>query len=732
MSILRTNISVKARADEVAPFVDAVQRQADTERDALGFLPPTAYQEAAVQGKLWVAVVSDQENETYVGHLLFGGAFPTLRVFQLFVGKAYRNCGVASVLIDHLVADAEAHSFLSISAKVADDLDANRFWERKGFSIVRSRVGGATRGRLILLREKRLSTPTLFDLLNTSTSPTDHDLRLAERLYVRSPVFAIDLNVLIDVVQNRPRAIDVRKIISAAMTNTVRLCVAPEFINELQNASLPNCDDPLLDFAAGLPQFPIPPELDINRTVMELGSIVFPEKTRQGRLKARDQSDLRHLATAIHHRAAGFVTSEKAILRCQRLIRERFELDVVGPTELAEALTPAEWTGHEHVTAGPSAEPEIVGSEVREEERQTVERFLGSLGVNTRTVADALAAGHRGSPRRRLIIAQADGVHAFASWDAPQRVTPCVDAFLFAGPEAGTSEAAVDHALFVLMRDACSHGPTVVRLCARTADVLVERLAASCGFRPTTVSKQSVVCTYQKICLGKAVSETNWATVREALIQLASVELPQQPPKYRGPGTPIPVVSPQSIALCLPLHELEELLGPALLLLPERPAAIVPIRPNYAAQLLDTSPQSYLFPKYEAGLLFQRVYFSSARALSALSPGTILFFYESKKDGGRGAVVACGRATAASIRPLQDVAKSVRRRGVLEDGSLKKIGQHGGTGVTMFDTVMKFSVPVPLGRLREIGCADGSNLVTSRRIRHDQMRTILAHGQPSL
>jgi GNAT superfamily N-acetyltransferase len=141
VSSRRAEIRIKTRVDEIAPFVELVQRRADTERDALGFLPHTAYEEAAIQGKLWIATVRDQEAETYVGHLLFGGAFPTIRVFQLFVDKAYRRCGVGSALVGHLVADAEAHNYLGITAKVADDLEANQFWERKGFLVVRSKLG---------------------------------------------------------------------------------------------------------------------------------------------------------------------------------------------------------------------------------------------------------------------------------------------------------------------------------------------------------------------------------------------------------------------------------------------------------------------------------------------------------------------------------------------------------------------------------------------------------------
>ena len=62
-------------------------------------------------------------------------------------------------------------------------------------------------------------------------------------------------------------------------------------------------------------------------------------------------------------------------------------------------------------------------------------------------------------------------------------------------------------------------------------------------------------------------------------------------------------------ALSIPLHELEELVGPALLLLNNRLGAIIPIRAEYAERLLGTSAQRALFC-YEARLLPTRTYYS--------------------------------------------------------------------------------------------------------------------------
>jgi hypothetical protein len=49
-------MAVRRGFAETSPYLDAVRRQADSERRALGFLPGPAYVEAARQGKLMVLV----------------------------------------------------------------------------------------------------------------------------------------------------------------------------------------------------------------------------------------------------------------------------------------------------------------------------------------------------------------------------------------------------------------------------------------------------------------------------------------------------------------------------------------------------------------------------------------------------------------------------------------------------------------------------------------------------
>lgn len=143
MNQVYPRIFIMRRFDELAPLIGKVKAHADAAKHSLGFLPEQVYQEAAFQQKLLVAVDRSQSGDECAGHLLFGGTFPHLKVFQVYVARAYRRQRIGSLLIGTLVREAETLGYLSISARVAHDLpEANKFWEKNGFSLARSRPGG--------------------------------------------------------------------------------------------------------------------------------------------------------------------------------------------------------------------------------------------------------------------------------------------------------------------------------------------------------------------------------------------------------------------------------------------------------------------------------------------------------------------------------------------------------------------------------------------------------------
>lgn len=721
-------IDIKTTPSDVCALVAEVSRAADSDKEALGFLPQTVFVEAAEQGKLWVAVAGSH----YAGHMLFTRRFPVIQIFQVFVLPQFRRRGVGRIMLNQLVHDAESQSYLIVNAKVADDLEANRFWEAQGFFVVRPIPGGTARNRKILLRERRLNTPSLFDLLEASASPKDHELRLIDRLQDRIPVYVLDVNVLLDLLKNRERGDDVRRIMSAAMAGTISLYAAPELVIELSKSADNRDADPVLQFAATLPQFPIPPESQKNQLFLELAAIVFPAKLREGRLKTRDEGDINHLLSAIHNRATGFVTSEKAILRAHHLIWERFKLEVVGPSELSLGLNPPEWDSDQQIKASRSSGAEIAIVALPEDERAEVERFLISSGLEHDTTNIILAPGYPASPRRRFVIKVSGRIRAFAAWDAPQTITSTLDAFVTTIDADEDVEPALQSTLLFLMRDSCKNGARVIRILALPSNPVLRRLATSLGFRTMLAIRHSTGECLQKVCLGKVALDDNWAGLRQELINRAKIELPCVPPAYDGPETTVHVVSPQGATLRLPLHELEELIGPSLLLLKGRPGAVVPIQKRYADELFGFSPQSGFFPKYEASLHSRRAYISSVGALSATRPGTVLLFYESKRGGGQGEIIACARSVENAISPTRELPPAIKACGVLEDKAIETVGAKGRAGLTLFDTIFKFSKPISFDRLRKLGCVDGAQFVTSRKISYDRLRQILREGAPDV
>src|SRR5260370_12419075 len=320
---------------DVEPYVDNVRAAADEEPNALGILPHTDYAEAAEQERLLIAVIENNGIKSYAGHLMFGFVFPCARIFQTYVRPEFRFRGIGRKLVESLVSRAEKSHFLSIKERVADDLQANTLWEQMGFELIRTRAGKGKSERRINVRIRELATPNLLDFMRAPSNAEPADLKFINRLSGPAPIYAIDLNVLFDVTKHRPRAKEAGRVIRAGFSNLVRLAVTEEFIHELDRTSKPSPSDPILELAANLPVLLAPPAAQMQSIISALGPIVFPDRWQLNALTEQNQSDLTHLAIAIHHGVAGFITSENAILKSRSQLLARFSLDAVGVIEFA-------------------------------------------------------------------------------------------------------------------------------------------------------------------------------------------------------------------------------------------------------------------------------------------------------------------------------------------------------------------------------------------------------------
>lgn len=710
--------------EDVEPYIDSARQSADTERSALGFLPPNAYRQAAEQGKLSVAVNAEG---VFLGHLMFGGMFPHGKVMQICIRPEFRKLGVARALMDELVTYAHERNYLSLSAKVASDLsEANAFYEQMCFHTVSTLPGGKTRNRLLYHRVRDLDTPSLFDLMGPNRQGRLLSLEISGKYSSKTPIYAIDLNVLFDVGKKRVRREDAGMVISAALSGDIRLVIADEFIKELQRNSHQFPNDPYLQFALQLKTLPMREPYKIEATEQKLAKAIFPERFQQGILKIQDKSDLKHLAIAIQYKITGFITSEDAILRAHDYLRSEFGLELLGVSDFADAMKTngdvfspdlAAWTQDTELSSPPFTDSTS----------DNVRTFLKTQHVPPHMIEDALYRGDFISQRKHLTLCGKTDILSFASWDLKHTPHKIAHVFLCADEDSPVANTAIDHTLDRVCREVSSGAPVLIQLQILPGHPVTRKIALTHGFRPEP-GREEHGTTLHKVAIGAIVDELSWGDIRRSLTFLASAELPMAIPAYAGPDQRISIKTSSGHTKDIPLQELETLLSPALILLPGRPGTIAPIRRVFADDLLGTAEQFSLLAPPEAVLLKERVYYSTPRAASILAPGTPILFYESSDGGGRKCIVAIGRATESHVLTSDKVNSDTKRRGVLDTEALRHIGRSETKLVTAFDNIMAFKNPVPLDKLREIGCVDGANFVTATCIEPHHLIRIVNEG----
>jgi ribosomal protein S18 acetylase RimI-like enzyme len=112
--------------------------------EEIGFLPAPRLEQYRQSGQLWMA----HENDELCGFMVWGRGWPVLRVYQVCIqyDAQRREHGIA--LVRRLIQKADQEGYEAISCFVADDIDANHFWQAAGFRLVGQRDNGNRRGRL--------------------------------------------------------------------------------------------------------------------------------------------------------------------------------------------------------------------------------------------------------------------------------------------------------------------------------------------------------------------------------------------------------------------------------------------------------------------------------------------------------------------------------------------------------------------------------------------------------
>ena len=697
----------------------AIRALADDEKEALGFLPEAAYREAIEKRRLVAMCTPVNGDPEVVGFVLFSGVFPNARIQQIVVDPAHRRARIASTLINDLASRFESQGYLTLTAAVASDLPAARsFYQRNGFTPRLSRQGGQARNRTIILCARDLETESFFSVLEPpkSASTTAVDLGLRQRSAGQAPLYAIDLNVLFDVVKNgnRPRSPMAGQLIGAALAHQIRLAVAPEFVAELERETRGEDLDPILKLARQLPRLPVTDRVETDRLTALVHNIVFVATNSSKAGSVQALSDARHLAQAALARASGYVTSDGQLLDVREQLLQQIGIDVASLDEFA-ALLPIDLPTPDRThLKGTDCATQSVSAEV-------VRKYLEGQNVSAPLIAEFSTTTSGASSWKALAVMESGDVVAVGVSIMPTNIDAAARVLVHVRTDHVAWETFADHLLDTQCQEACRSGPITIELPHLPGQSAVRRAAILRGFLPEPKADTLI-----KVALGRPVTTESWTAIARQTRRRTGLRLPETYPDANAVLSGLVVHGPDGRPVTVRLSVLEDALGPTILVWPGRTGVVVPIAKNYADDLLGTGAQFPLFGSPEAAFVAQRTYFNSPRTASLMRPGVPILFYESKRSGGRGAIVAAARIVDATVMEKRQVPDDLLRRAVVED--LEPMSASSDVLATTFDSLLRFLSPVSLEKLRGLGAEGSANLQTTTALPNSALTSILELG----
>jgi GNAT superfamily N-acetyltransferase len=711
--------------DEVSPYFDDIVKASNSERHSFGFLPESVYRDFIQHQQIIVAIGNN--TNAFIGYTIFAGALPTAKVRQTYVHPDWRQKGIGEALISEVIKRCEQLNYLTLRATVGDDLiNANAFYEKMGFVALATKPGGKTKKRILIIRARELDTPSLLNFAHYR-SKTEPGILLNIPEAGPAPLFLIDLNFVFDLVRQR-KSDEALALVAAAFENSVRLAISAEFIAELERNTHNFPNDPILKFDRGLPivQCPIS---GAKQLADELAPLIFPDRLRLDRLTDQDRSDIRHLTTVILETASGFITSEKAILRQAPILRERYSIEVVSPAMFASAdseLTPLP------PPIGIAVDRRTITSRVMtENDHEATTRLATSQGISVGVVRTALSRGTSTTPRSRAVVKDDYKLIAAATWERAS-ASGIARLYLFADYADEAAELAVDHLLDVASRSSCAVSPTNLWISLGSRDALIRERAIRAGFS-FKEKMQGAKAQLHKICFGVPITSKSWPSAVSIIREKFGLVLPPQAPNFGNIDQSITISTTAEKHAVIKIKSIEDFLSPTILALPDRPSVIVPIWPIFAEALFQGTLQRDMLSGPRAGIVTQKCYLSDKKSLSRIPDHGIIVFYESAGQGksrGRSAAIALGRIQRRYLASETSASELAQLRGVLSDNDIQAMAKGQNLCVTEFDNLMRFRSPVALAKLKEIGCADGANLVTARSLDTTALIRLIDIGEP--
>jgi GNAT superfamily N-acetyltransferase len=628
----------------------------DQNKRTLGFLPHKAYDQASAAGTL-LAVV---EHGQVLAYALYSLPRQVVRLTHLCVSDGARGQGLARLLIDAI---SERHEDrFGITLKCRNDYDANAMWPHLGFE-KQGEVPGRSRQRYPLsIWWRDHGHPALFSAAET--------LGLVRVM--------LDLNVFADLESSYQRS-DQRESGALAgdwLADQVDLVISSELAAEI--ARHPDPAERERQRQAARKYLTVRTQSGaLDAAASQITGLVLKNSGNDLSADPGDRSDVRHLAAAWLTGTTVIATRDQRFIDWSAAVADTTGVRVMRPSDVVLQLDELARVQEYRPAQLEDTQYELTAVRSRQEadvlpfmHDAQGERKSGYLAM----IRGLLADGPRWN---RLILRDPRGepvAFLVTGTDDAQLAVPV----LRVRPHR-LEETVTRQLLFYLRKQALGAGRSIIRI---TDPLLADSVSRAIREEGLVRDQDGWVGFTVQAC-GTA------AAVDARLSRAASAAGLQVPPLTGGLSAAIAA-------------DLERTLWPAKITDSALPSFLIPIRPEYSADLFGV-PQTLIPRSSTLGISREHVYYRSPRPRVVTAPARLLWYASgAQRYGGVAAVVACSRLEEVIAARPGELHQRFRHLGVWQQDQVTGVARDGSALALRFADTEVFPHRVTLRRLREL------------------------------
>lgn len=588
-----------------------------------------------------------------LGYVLFDLPGNEVKIIHLCVASSARRKGVGRLLVERVSNLHRRRRGIRVTYR--RDYDAGAFWQRVGFLPVGEREG---RGH-----ERMPLTMGFYDHGHHNLFQYRAEHHEGDRVAV-----AMDHNVVMDLLTERSQGYESPPLLEDWVTEHVVLCITDESYREVDRIAEDRERNRLrggMSQFARLPHERAFPVDDWKALSVEVAALV----------PSAGKPDHNHLTYAIQGKASYFVTRDDKILRCAEVLSRRFGIKAMRPGRLVVELD--RLRSEDRYSPSVLNATDITIEAVVESERGFLQAFLN--------YGDAERSHQLGHVLRR---AQADP-HQYTltvAKDNADRYLGCVirhiDGDVLAVDILRVSSA--NRVGYAMARQLCFMQRK------EAADMRIPRVEVLDPYPSPAVMKALAAEGLRK------PSQSGWTCSVKVGVLEGGVELASNGAR------------PADAALYEYWNWPAKVVGVGL------ETFVVPIRPQFAAELFDTRLASAtLFGRRTGlGLSREHIYYRSPQNSRGLcSPARILWYVSGRTPSqSQGHIRALSQLAEVVVERPQTLYGRYQRLGIYSQEQVEAAADHNGKVMALrFVNTELFEDPVSLDQAREIAAGRGES-----------------------